>query len=87
LRVLQQEATGRGATLVCSLHQVELARAHFPRIVGLRAGRVVFDAPRAAVTDAMIAALYQNANAAAPVPTTIEPDAIAAQALVVPRCF
>jgi phosphonate transport system ATP-binding protein len=60
LTTLQQEAAVRGATLVCSLHQVDMARAHFPRIVGLREGRVVFDAPREQVSDAMIAALYQN---------------------------
>lgn len=62
LSVLQQEAASRGATLVCSLHQVELARAHFARIVGLRDGRVMFDAPREAVSDAMIAALYRDAD-------------------------
>ncbi|SHH03969.1 phosphonate ABC transporter ATP-binding protein [Massilia sp. CF038] len=60
LTTLQQEAAARGATLVCSLHQVDMARAHFARIVGLRDGRVVFDAPREQVTDAMIAALYEN---------------------------
>lgn len=60
LSTLQQEAQARKATLVCSLHQVDIARSHFPRIVGLRAGRIVFDLPREAVTDAMIAALYQN---------------------------
>ena len=60
LAALQQEAASRKATLVCSLHQVEMARAHFPRLVGLRAGRIVFDAPREQVSDAMIAALYEN---------------------------
>lgn len=60
LSTLQQEAQARNATLVCSLHQVDIARSHFPRIVGLRAGRIVFDLPRQAVSDAMIAALYQN---------------------------
>jgi phosphonate transport system ATP-binding protein len=60
LTVLQQEASHRNATLVCSLHQVALALDHFPRIVGLREGRIVFDAPRAAVTNEMIAALYRN---------------------------
>ena len=60
LSTLQQEAQARNATLVCSLHQVDIARSHFPRIVGLRAGRIVFDLPREAVSDAMIAALYQN---------------------------
>ncbi len=60
LATLQQEASARKATLVCSLHQVEMARAHFPRLVGLRDGRIVFDLPRDAVTDAMVAALYEN---------------------------
>jgi phosphonate transport system ATP-binding protein len=60
LAALQQEATNRNATLVCSLHQVDMARTHFARIIGLRDGRIQFDAPREAVTDAMVAALYQN---------------------------
>ena len=60
IATLLQEATKRGATLVCSLHQVEVARASFPRIIGLRDGRIVFDLPRAAVSDALVAALYQS---------------------------
>jgi phosphonate transport system ATP-binding protein len=60
LATLQEEAASRNATLVCSLHQVDMARAHFKRIVGLRDGRIVFDLPRERVTDAMIAALYEN---------------------------
>jgi phosphonate transport system ATP-binding protein len=67
LAALQGEAASRNASLVCSLHQVEMARAHFPRLVGLRAGRIVFDAPTAQVSDAMIAALYEN-EAVAPQP-------------------
>lgn len=62
LRTLQAEASKRNATLVCSLHQVELALEYFPRIIGLRDGRVVFDAARAEVTEEMIAALYRNAK-------------------------
>ena len=64
LSTLQHEAQLRNATLVCSLHQVDMARAHFSRLVGLRDGRVVFDAPRHKVSDAMIAALYDNASSA-----------------------
>jgi phosphonate transport system ATP-binding protein len=60
LAALQQEAGTRNATLICSLHQVDIARANFARIVGLREGRIMFDLPREQVTDAMIAALYQN---------------------------
>ncbi len=69
IATLQLEAAARGATLICSLHQVEVARVHFPRIIGLRDGRIVFDLPREAVGDAMVNALYRNA-AAAPMPDT-----------------
>jgi phosphonate transport system ATP-binding protein len=69
LATLRQEASARGATLICSLHQVEMARAHFPRIVGLKDGRIVFDLPREDVSDAMIAALYQH-EALAELPAT-----------------
>lgn len=60
LAVVQQEAASRNATLVCSLHQVELALGHFPRIIGLSDGRIVFDAPRSEVTETMLAALYRS---------------------------
>ncbi len=62
LHTLKSEAKMRKATLVCSLHQVDLALAHFPRIIGLRDGRIAFDAPRNEVSDAMIAALYSHAK-------------------------
>ncbi|MEO0650733.1 MAG: ATP-binding cassette domain-containing protein [Planctomycetota bacterium] len=39
-------ARERDATLVASLHDLELARRLFPRILGLRAGRLVFDRRR-----------------------------------------
>jgi len=60
LTTLQQEAAARNAALVCSLHQVELALAHFPRIVALKDGKVAFDLPREHVTQAMIDELYLN---------------------------
>ena len=58
---LQRAAADRGATLVCSLHQVELAHAQFPRLVGLRDGSVMFDLPRERVDPGMLEALYANA--------------------------
>ncbi|HJV74559.1 MAG TPA: ATP-binding cassette domain-containing protein, partial [Noviherbaspirillum sp.] len=89
LTVLQQEAATRNATLVCSLHQVELARMNFPRIIGVRAGRIVFDAPRQAVTDGMIETLYQHADRNAALPEAIEDEAspIPPEPAVVTRCF
>ena len=84
LDVLQREAVRRQATLVCSLHQVELARAHFPRIVGLRGGQIMFDAKREHVTEAMIALLYRNARVDQDGGTmSDEPD----QELRITRCF
>ncbi len=51
-------ARERGATLVTTLHQVEVALEHFPRIVGLRDGALAFDLPAAEVTRERLAALY-----------------------------
>ncbi len=58
LAALVEVARERGVTLVTSLHQVDLALAHLPRIVGLRDGRVAFDLPAAAVTPGHLARLY-----------------------------
>jgi phosphonate transport system ATP-binding protein len=92
LTTLQQESAARDATLVCSLHQVDLARAYFPRLIGLRDGRVVFDAPRAEVTDAMIESLYRDAREQ-PSLTLVQRAANAAEhddapvIAAIPRCF
>ena len=83
LATLQAEAAARNATLVCSLHQVEMARACFQRIVGLRDGRIVFDLPRERVTDEMIAALYENEIIEAQPPPGHEPP----ERIAVGACF
>ena len=58
IETLVNSARERRATLVATLHQVDVALAHFPRIVGLRDGSVAFDLPAAEVTPARLAALY-----------------------------
>jgi phosphonate transport system ATP-binding protein len=58
LHTLCGAAREQGATLVASLHQVDLALAHFPRIVGLRDGALVFDLPAAEVTPERLQRLY-----------------------------
>jgi phosphonate transport system ATP-binding protein len=60
INALVDEAQQRGVTLVATLHQVETALAHFPRIVGLRDGGLAFDLPAAQVTRAMLAKLYDQ---------------------------
>jgi len=57
-----------GRTLVCTLHDVELALGLFPRVIALRAGRVAFDAPSAAVSPGALDELYRGAPAPSPVP-------------------
>jgi phosphonate transport system ATP-binding protein len=57
---LVDTARERGATLVATLHQVDVALAHFPRIVGLRDGQLAFDLPAAEVTRERLAALYDQ---------------------------
>lgn len=88
LQTLLGESRQRGVTLLASLHQVDLAMAHFPRTVGLRDGRVVFDLPSAQVTPALLQALYaqHEAELQAPAP---QPSALALAAAMAPavlRC-
>jgi phosphonate transport system ATP-binding protein len=56
---LNRESHSRDITLVASLHAVDLALKWFPRIIGLRDGKVVFDTPPVRVSDAMLRALYE----------------------------
>jgi len=59
LELLAGIATERGITLVSSLHNLDLARALFPRLVGVRDGRVCFDRPTGEVDDREFEALYR----------------------------
>ena len=59
LALLTRLSAEDGLTLVVSLHQLELAREFFPRLIGLRGGRVVFDRPPSEVGEAEFRALYE----------------------------
>jgi phosphonate transport system ATP-binding protein len=58
LGILRRINEERRLTLVVSQHQLESALEHGTRIVGFRAGRIVFDGPPRAVTPAVVAAIY-----------------------------
>jgi phosphonate transport system ATP-binding protein len=58
ISLLNEEATRRGVTLVASLHAVDLALRHFPRVVGVKDGAILFDLPAAQVGDAPLRELY-----------------------------
>lgn len=60
LSVLCSHAREHNVTLVASLHAVELALAHFSRIIGLRDGRILFDLPASAVDRERLDTLYAN---------------------------
>ncbi len=88
LATLVQAAAERQATLVATLHQVDMALAHFPRIVGLRDGALAFDLPADQVSPERLRRLYAQHEdelfGTAP-PTTAEP-APASPAPVVMHC-
>ena len=68
-----------GVTVVCNLHSLELARTYCDRLVGMAAGRVVFDQAPGALTDAAARELYGfDANKV----TIATPDPVAAAAVV-----
>jgi phosphonate transport system ATP-binding protein len=49
--------------LLATLHHVEMALQHFPRIIGLRDGRISFDLPAAQVSEGHLARLYAQREA------------------------
>lgn len=58
MALLQELVQELGRTLVVSLHSIELARQYCDRIVGLRAGKILFDVPATQLSDAQITELY-----------------------------
>jgi phosphonate transport system ATP-binding protein len=60
LSILNEEASHQGTTLLASLHAVELALNHFPRIIGVRQGQLLFDLPADKVSREQLESLYAN---------------------------
>ncbi len=58
VRLLRDLSASADKTLCMNLHSVELALACFPRIVGIRDGRVQFDLAPDKVTDELLGELY-----------------------------
>ena len=57
--LLRDVCAERGLTLLVSLHDLDLARELFPRLVGLRHGRIVFDRPSSGLREDEFRALYR----------------------------
>ena len=87
MNTLVRQAQQRGVTLVATLHQVEMALEHFPRILALREGRLVFDLPAAQVTRTQLEQLYaQHEDELHGEPAAVADPAPAASAAVVMHC-
>ncbi|WP_412478472.1 phosphonate ABC transporter ATP-binding protein [Azonexus sp. IMCC34839] len=67
IRLLTADAEARGATLVASLHAVDLALGNFPRIIGVKAGRIAFDLPSEQVSVPMLHELYASEGEQLPI--------------------
>jgi phosphonate transport system ATP-binding protein len=61
----------RGATLVMSLHQPQLARRHGARAIGLRVGRIVLDEPTNRLTPQALHEVYGTTLAGEARPRTV----------------
>jgi phosphonate transport system ATP-binding protein len=75
LGLLHDICKADGITAIVSLHQVELARRFADRIVGLRAGAIVFDSEPVRLTEAELDRIYVTATAgmATPAPASMPP--------------
>lgn len=60
ISVLIAQAKKHNATLVSSLHAVDIALRWFPRIIGIREGQIIFDLPASEVTENILRDLYAS---------------------------
>ena len=58
LTYLKQASRDLGITVICNLHQVDYAREFGERIIGVSAGRIVFEGKPQALTDEMLQRIY-----------------------------
>ncbi|MED6298603.1 MAG: ATP-binding cassette domain-containing protein [Verrucomicrobiota bacterium] len=58
VQLLNQISEEENITLVMSLHNLELAKAHFPRLIGLRNGKINFDSDPKDLNESKFKELY-----------------------------
>jgi phosphonate transport system ATP-binding protein len=62
LELLQKINKSQGVTVICNLHQLELARSFAQRIVGLNSGRVQYDGPAFLLGEKQVHQIYGNSG-------------------------
>ena len=60
MELLIEVVRERGMTVLCSLHQLELASEYGDRVVGMKAGRIELDGARESIGRAAMSGLYQG---------------------------
>jgi phosphonate transport system ATP-binding protein len=71
-----------GIAVICNLHSLDLARSYCDRLIGMSAGRVVFDGPPAELTDHIARELYDlEANEVLGAPPERAPNGAAVPAM------
>ena len=63
VRLLVDISAERGLTLCVSIHNLDLAREYFPRVVGLRSGRIAFDEASSTLAQGELDALFRLGTA------------------------
>lgn len=71
LGLLRTQARERGATVLCSLHQLGLARAFADRIVALHRGRIIFDGAPDRLREQELAVIYAKGERPAGMPVRL----------------
>jgi phosphonate transport system ATP-binding protein len=64
LALLHRHARQRNTTVLCSLHQLDLARKFADRVVALRSGQLVFSGRPSDLTARVVDEIYNTANSA-----------------------
>lgn len=70
LALLKEASREQGATVLCSLHQIDLGREFADRVIGMHGGRVVFDGGVDELTDEVLSVIYDGS----PTDPVILPD-------------
>jgi len=86
LQIVRQRASQRGITLVVSMHQVDMAMTHFPRLIGVRAGRIRFDSPPSQISPEQLRSLYER-EAPTPEPSDVAADVETGETVAVPMVW
>jgi phosphonate transport system ATP-binding protein len=70
VRLLIDLSSKRAKTLVMNLHSVDLALTHFPRVIGLKDGQILFDKKSQSITPEDLGALFPTPTEGADILST-----------------